>query len=102
MATDNRARRLMIFGAFAVAAAAAPAVVSTLALPGAGSSDRVEATCLAWYGSKVDGQCISWSNSTGGASGGVPQISVGGPNSGNPGLSTGPLLPGQSINVPLG
>ena len=99
MASTQRVRRAIAFGAFVLAAAAAPAYagVSAPAEPQAGGR------CLAWLGSKSDGQCISWSNSgSSGAGAGLPAVSVGGPQSGNPGLSTGPLLPGQSWNVPLG
>jgi hypothetical protein len=54
-------------------------------------------------GSRNDGQCISWSNGTPTYIG-TPQVGFGGPNSGSPGLgvTTGPLLPGQTINIPLG
>jgi len=103
MTADTRARRVVAAGALAVAAAAVPTLAvlsgsgaSISATPGSGN-------CLAWFGSRDDGQCISWSNGTP-AYIGTPEVSLGGPNSGSPGLgiTTGPLLPGQTINIPLG
>ena len=101
--TNNRARRLIVVGAFAVAAAAVPTTVAALSTD-TGSSDHVVATCLAWFGSKTDGVCIAYSMSSGGgpATGGVPSTSVGGRKSGNPGLTTGPLMPGQTVSTPMG
>jgi hypothetical protein len=99
--TNSRVRRLVIAGAFAVAAVALPAYAMVAST--AGSTDRSVAECLAWFGSRNDGQCIGWSNSgTQGVSGGIPSVGWGAPGSGNPGFSTGPLLPGQTWNVPLG
>jgi hypothetical protein len=91
---------MVIVGAFAAAAVAAP-LYAALSTPAATTS---QAECLAWLGARGTGTCISYSNSTGAgsASGGIPSASFGGPNSGSPGLSTGPLFPGQTINVPLG
>ena len=104
MTTANtRARRIAAIGALAAAAAAVPALAaltdsstSTTAATGSG-------TCLAWVGARNDGQCIGWSNGSG-TSIGTPQIGVGSPNSSSPGLgvTTGPMLPGQTINIPLG
>jgi hypothetical protein len=99
--TNNRARRLIVVGAFAVAAAAAPATVGALSTD-TGSSDHVVAKCLAWFGNKDDGYCLSYSNPNSGASGGFPPVSIGSPGSGSPGLSSGPLLPGQTISTPIG
>jgi hypothetical protein len=94
-------RRIMVIGAFAAAAVAAPAYADLIAPPAAGTP---QAECLAWLGARGTGTCISYSNSTGGGSvgAGTPGVSVGGPSSGNSGISTGPLFPGQNINVPLG
>lgn len=47
--------------------------------------------CTAWLGARDTGQCIAESN------GGLPQVGFDGW-----GLETGPLLPGRSINIPLG
>ena len=98
-ASPRRARRAVAIGVLAVAAAAAPGY-AMLSTPDAAPQAK---RCLAWFGSKMDGQCIAWSNSggTGQVSGGLPAVSVGGPNSGNPGFSTGPMLPGQTINIPI-
>lgn len=100
MASMQRARRTVAVGAFVVAAAAAPAYAA-LSTPEAAAPQA--SNCLAWLGSKIDGKCISWSNGggLGQVAGGLPPVAVGGPNSGNPGLRTGPLFPGQTINVPL-
>jgi hypothetical protein len=91
----------MVIGAFAAAAVAAPAYADLIAPPAATGT---QAECLAWLGARGTGTCISYSNSdgTGSVGAGSPGVSVGGPYSGSPGLSTGPLLPGQTINVPLG
>jgi hypothetical protein len=99
--TQGRTRRIMVIGAFAAAAVAAPAYADLIAPP---SSSTTQAECLAWLGARGTGTCISYSNSSGAGNTGFgsPGISVGGPNSGNSGISTGPLFPGQTINVPLG
>jgi hypothetical protein len=99
-ATYNRTRRCVVVGAFAVAAAAAPAVAATLTTD-APAQVNAGPACLAWFGNKEDGKCLSYSNGTP-LGGGVPPIAIGGPNSGSPGLSTGPLLPGTTINRGLG
>ena len=102
MTTANtRTRRIAVVGALVVASAAVPAMV---ALTHANSSSTsATGTCLAWVGSRDDGQCISYSNGQG-VNVGTPQFGVYGPNSSNPGfgVTTGPLLPGQSISIPLG
>jgi hypothetical protein len=94
---NSRARRLVVVGAFAVAAVAAPAYAS-FAVSDAGSPDRAVAQCLAWFGSRNDGICLSESNGTP-AYIGTPQVGLGG---GGLGISTAPLLPGQTINAPIG
>ncbi|WP_163745745.1 DUF7155 family protein [Mycolicibacterium helvum] len=105
MTTANtRARRIAVVGALAVAAAAVPAVA---ALTAPTASANPGGTCLAWFGSRGDGQCLSYSNNN--VSVGTPQLGVWGPDAGGPGyggggigVSTGPLLPGQTISIPLG
>lgn len=98
-ASPRRVRRAVAVGALAVAAAVAPAYAMFSTPDAAPQAKR----CLAWFGSKIDGQCIAWSTSggQGQVSGGSPAVSVGGPNSANPGFSTGPMLPGQTINIPI-
>ncbi|MGV0745773.1 DUF7155 family protein [Mycolicibacterium sp. XJ870] len=95
---STRTRRIVAIGAFAVAAAAAPAFMSTL-------TPQAEVTagpaCLAWFGNKEDGKCLSYSNGAP-AVGGIPPVSIGAPGSGSPGFSTGPLLPGTTINQSIG
>ena len=97
----NRALRIAAVGALAVAAAAVPA----LAELGASGTQTSSATgnCLAWLGARDTGTCISYSNGQG-VNVGTPQFGVGSPNSSSPGLgvSTGPMLPGQTITMPIG
>ena len=91
----NRTR--LIAGAFVAAAVAVPlyaAAVST-------NSAQVTATpaCLAWFGSREDGKCLSYSNGNG-VNVGAPGFNGG--NSPNSGFYTGPLLPSQTWNTPIG
>ncbi|MDT5242166.1 MAG: hypothetical protein QOG79_2988 [Mycobacterium sp.] len=99
-----RAHRVVAAGALAVAAVAAPIAIS-LSIGNAAQSVAGPA-CLAWYGNKEDGVCLSYSNGNG-VNLGSPDLGVYGPNSGTMpgggiGVSTGPLLPGQTWNVPVG
>jgi hypothetical protein len=99
-----RAHRVVAAGALAVAAVAAPIAIS-LSIGNAAQSVAGPA-CLAWYGNKEDGVCLSYSNGNG-VNLGTPDMGVYGPNSGTMpgggiGVSTGPLLPGQTWNVPVG
>lgn len=93
-----RTRRL-VAGAFAAAAVAVPlyAAITTDAAPELNAGPQ----CLAWFGNIEDGKCLSYSNGQV-IGGGVPPVSWGAPGSGNPGFSTGPLLPGQTWNQPIG
>lgn len=95
-----RARRIVAIGALAVAAAAVPAAAELMA--SSATTTTATGTCLAWFGARGEGQCLSYSNNN--VSIGTPQVGVGGPNSGSPGvgISTGPLLPGQTISIPMG
>ena len=91
-----RAHRLVAAGALAVAAVAAPIAV---AFSSVDSTDTARPACLSWYGNKEDGVCLSYSNGNG-LNVGTPIYDGGtGPNAG---WRTGPLLPGQTINIPLG
>ncbi|MBI3689369.1 DUF7155 family protein [Mycolicibacterium psychrotolerans] len=101
---NSRARRIATFGALAVAAAAVPALVA-LEHSTSSTTTATGGTCLAWFGSRGDGQCLSYSNNN--VSIGTPQFGVYGPDAGSMpgggiGVSTGPLLPGQTISIPLG
>jgi hypothetical protein len=97
---SNRTR--LIAGAFVAAAVAVP-------LYAAVSTDNAQVTagpCLAWFGNKEDGKCLSYSNGQP-VWVGTPDLGVYGPNAGsNPGggigVSTGPLLPSQTWNTPIG
>ncbi|WP_099039408.1 DUF7155 family protein [Mycobacterium neglectum] len=99
--TKNQVRRLIAAGAFAVAAVAAPFAASALTTSAA-SQDLAGPACLAWFGNKEDGHCLSYSNGFP-VAGGTPSFQFG--NGGGvvgPNWSTGPLLPGQTINRPIG
>ncbi|CAJ1581754.1 DUF7155 family protein [[Mycobacterium] wendilense] len=76
-------RRLVVGAALGLlAAGAAVGVPAAHAQPG---------HCVSWLGARDTGQCISESN------GGLPQVGFNGW-----GVETGPLLPGRSIDIPLG
>ncbi|KUI34571.1 hypothetical protein AU197_07440 [Mycobacterium sp. IS-1590] len=91
--TNNRARRIVAAGAFAVAAVAAPLAASVLS-----ESDAAPplSQCLAWFGNKEDGRCLGVSNGNG-INVGTPDIGL---NQGQAGVNTGPLVPGQTITDP--
>lgn len=96
-----RARRMAVVGALAAAAVALPALAALNASP-VPTTDTATGNCLAWFGSRDDGQCLSYSNGQGGSIG-TPGIGVGGSNTnGGFGVSTGPLMPGQTISIPMG
>jgi hypothetical protein len=100
MTTANtRVRRIAAVGALVVAAAAVPALAE---LTVSTSTTTATGVCTAWFGSRGDGQCLAYSDNN--VSIGTPQVGIGGPNSGSPGvgISTGPLLPGQTISIPMG
>jgi hypothetical protein len=99
-----RAHRFVAAGALAVAAVAAPIAISLSS--GNAAQSVAGPPCLAWYGNQADGVCLSYSNGNG-INVGTPDIGVYGPNSGSLpgggiGVSTGPLMPGQTWNTPLG
>jgi hypothetical protein len=102
--TDNRARRLIAAGAFAVAAVAAPFAASVLGTTGV-SEDLATPACLAWFGNKEDGHCLSYSNGAP-VIGGMPSFQIGNndPNGSRPGvgINTGPIAPGVTITEPIG
>lgn len=91
--TNNRARRLVAAGAFAVAAVAAPFAASAL-VTSASDVPMAQGPCLAWFGNKEDGKCLGYSNGNG-VNVGTPYIGLYGPD--GAGFSTGPLLPGTTI-----
>jgi len=87
-------------------AAALVVAVSAPLLAAVAASDPpiVSATgdCLAWFGSRGDGICMGYSMGNG-INAGTPDIGVFGPGYGNGlGITSGPLLPGQTFNVPIG
>lgn len=110
MATaNNHIRRFAAAGALAAAALAGPALAALgLSSSGSTSTDTATGQCLAWYGSRGDGICLGYSNGTptyiGTPQGGYlgPGYGVGLPGYGGVGVTSGPLLPGQTINVPIG
>ena len=84
-----------------LAATALVAVPVFAAVPTAGAAPG---QCLAWYGSEGEGTCLGYSNGSPSYVG-TPNMGIYGPNGvGSPGfgLITGPMLPGQTINVPIG
>jgi hypothetical protein len=102
---NTRARRIAAVGALAVAAAAVPALAALTDSSASTTTASPGGRCLAWFGSRGDGQCLSYSNNN--VSIGTPQIGIYGPDAGSMpgggiGVSTGPLLPGQTISIPLG
>jgi hypothetical protein len=97
----NRVR--LIAGAFVAAAVAVPLYAATV------SNENAQVTagpaCLAWFGNKDDGKCLSYSNGQP-VFVGTPDLGIYGPdagtNRGGFGVSTGPLLPSQTWNSPIG
>ncbi|MGZ5394399.1 MAG: DUF7155 family protein [Mycobacterium sp.] len=98
--TKNQARRLIAAGAFAVAAVAAPFAASALTTS-ASSEDLAGPACLAWFGNKEDGHCLSYSNGFP-VAGGTPSFQFGGGGVVGGNWTTGPLMPGQTVNRPIG
>lgn len=93
-------RRLAVAGGLAVAALSVP-VLAALAASDPATSVAT-GNCLAWFGSRDDGICMGYSNGTPTYIG-TPEFGVWGPGYGNGlGITTGPLLPGQTINTPIG
>ena len=99
---SNRTR--LIAGVFVAAAVAVPLYASAVSM----DSPQVGAqpACLAWFGNKEDGKCLSYSNGQP-VFIGTPDFGVYGPNAGSMpgggiGVSTGPLLPSQTWNTPIG
>ncbi len=96
---SNRTR--LVAGAFVATAVAVPLYAAAV------STDSAQVTasppCLAWFGNKDDGKCLSYSNGQP-IYAGTPGVGVDGSNNpgGGIGVSTGPLLPSQTWNVPIG
>jgi hypothetical protein len=99
---SNRTR--LVAGVFVAAAVAVPLYAT------AASTDSAQVTasppCLAWFGNKDDGKCLSYSNGQP-IGGGTPDFGIFGPATGNNpgggvGFSSGPLLPSQTWNTPIG
>ena len=96
MVVSKRTRRLIALGAFAVTAAAGPAIAATTISTSAPQHYQAyRGECLAWFGNKEDGKCLGYSN--GQPIGASTPWGLYGPNTGG-GVSTGPILPGQTIN----
>ena len=99
-----RAHRLVAAGSLAVAALAAPIAIALTSADTAGTVAGPR--CLSHVGNIEDGVCAGYSSGNG-INVGTPEIGVYGPESGTMrgggiGVSTGPLLPGQTWNVPIG
>jgi hypothetical protein len=101
-----RAHRLVAAGSLAVAALAAPIAIALTSADAAGTVAGPK--CLSHVGNIEDNVCAGYSSGNG-INVGTPDIGVYGPNSGvangrggGIGVTTGPLLPGQTWNVPIG
>jgi hypothetical protein len=87
-----RMGRLVILGGLvAVIAALGPVLGS--------APDRVDAKCLAVFGSRNDGICLDGPSAPAPDS---PSFGVGPTDGGGAGISSSPLFPGQTIQTPLG
>jgi len=86
----TRVWRVVILSALAVAAAVGPAL--------AGGADRIDAQCLATFGSRNDGICLDGPSAP---APDFPSFVVGPTDGSGPGLSTSPLFPGQTVNIPV-
>jgi len=99
-----RAHRLVAAGVLTVAAVAAPIAI---ALTSVDAATNAGPACLSTVTSNgSDPVCVGYSNGNG-INVGTPDFGVYGPNSGNVpgrgiGVTTGPLLPGQTWNTPIG
>ena len=99
---SKRTRRLIAVSAFAVAAAAGPAFAATMISTAAPQDYQAyPGQCLAWFGNQEDGKCLGYSNGQP-INAGTPGIGIGGSEGNGIGVNTGPLLPGQTINQPIG
>lgn len=94
----NKSR--VIAGAIAAAAVAVPLYAATTSADVASESTAAP-RCLAWFGNAEDGNCLSYSNGSG-ATIGTPQVGFGVGSYPGFGFTTGPLMPGTTINQPIG
>ncbi|MGB8500875.1 DUF7155 family protein [Mycobacterium sp.] len=85
-----RVGRVVVLSGLAVAIAVGPAL--------AGGADRVDAQCLATFGSLNDGICLDGPSAP---APGFPSVGVGPTDGGGPGLTTSSLFPGQTIDIPV-
>jgi hypothetical protein len=91
-----KTRRLIAMGAFALAAAAAPAyALMTTATPV--DFQAYPGECLAWFGNQEDGKCLSYSNGQP-INAVAPNFSYGGSDCNGVCVNTGPLAPGTTID----
>jgi hypothetical protein len=79
--------------------AAAGGALAAAALGVAGGAAANPGNCLAWFGTGDNRVCMGYSSGSQ-TSIGTPAIGVFGSGNGL-GIVTGPLLPGQTINVPI-
>jgi hypothetical protein len=98
---SNRTR--LIAGVFVAAAVAVPFYA---AASSGSSAVTASPACLAWFGNQEDGKCLSYSNGQP-VFVGTPDMGIYGPDAGSNrgggiGISTGPLLPSQTWNTPIG
>lgn len=93
---SKKTRRLIAISAFAVSAAAGPAIAATTLSTAAPQVQAGPGKCLAWFGNQEDGHCLGYSNGQP-ISGGTPW-GVYGPNN----YQNGVMLPGATINQGIG
>jgi hypothetical protein len=89
-----RVGRLVILAGLAIAVAFFPATV--------GGPDRVDAQCLATFGSRDDGVCLDQPAAPAPGAQSSPSFGIGPTDNGGQGISSSPLFPGQTIQMPLG
>jgi hypothetical protein len=91
---SKKTRQVIVFSAFAVAAAAGPVIAATALSTSAPQSVQAApgGECLAWFGNQEDGHCLGYSNGNG-TNIGTPW-GIYGPNN----YQNGGLLPGQTFN----
>jgi hypothetical protein len=97
LVASNKTRRLIAVSAFAVAAAAGPALAATMNSTASPQDYQAgPGQCLAWFGNQEDGKCLGYSNGQP-ISAGTPW-GIYGPNN----YRNGTLLPGQTFTGGVG
>jgi hypothetical protein len=87
-----RVGRAAIVGGLALVGLVAPAVI--------GGPDRVDAQCRAVFGSRDNGICLDQPSGPG-VNFSSPSFNISSTDEGGLGVSSSPLLPGQTIDIPV-